>query len=323
MHSHTLTSASPLASRFSAWLRERYPFANALLFFFIYLSTAAVVRAGQTGSIELSLRDLIGCLVTWSFFLLLRIFDEHKDYAQDCQNHPQRVLQSGLIELRHLKIAGVLAVVAQGLWSLWLDHDFGALPGPVSLAWAALMLWSGLMAREFFVPVWLNRHLTWYALSHMLVMPLAVWWLAQLALPGTDLNPALLSTMSLAFISGFCFEITRKTKGPEEERESIDSYSRIFGSRGSALLVLGLVSAMLANQLWLLELLLGRLPIWAIALLLVVYGLAVRQLLTFIRMPSAALRSKNEAFVALAMLAGYAVLIAALAIERGLTLLMI
>nr|WP_298141809.1 hypothetical protein [uncultured Pseudomonas sp.] len=319
MHSHTLTSASPFASRFAAWLSERFPFANALLFFFIYLSTATVVRAGYAGAIELSLRDLIGCLITWSFFLLLRILDEHKDYAQDCLNHPQRVLQSGLIGLRHLKIAGGLALLAQGLWSLALDQQWGELPGPVSLAWAILLVWTGLMTKEFFVPTWLNRHLTWYAISHMLVMPLAVWWLANLALPGAELSPALLSAMSLALISGFCFEITRKTKGPEEERESIDSYSRIFGSRGAALLVLVLVSAMLGNQLWLLEQLLGALPLWALVLLLVVYGLAVRQLLAFIRRPSAALRNKNEAFVALAMLVGYAVLIAALAVERGLT----
>ena len=323
MHSHTLTSASPLASRFAAWLRERFPFATALLFLFIYLGTAAVVLASQLGTIELSLRDLIGCLVTWSFFLLLRILDEHKDYAQDCHNHPQRVLQSGLIELRHLKVAGVLALAAQGLWSLWLDRELGGPPGPVSLAWVALLLWTGLMTKEFFVPAWLNRHLTCYALSHMLVMPFAVWWLAQLALPGAALNPALLSSMSLAFISGFCFEITRKTKGPEEERESIESYSRIFGSRAAALLVLALVSAMLANQLWLLQLLLGGLPIWTLVLLLAVYGLAVRQLLAFIRRPSAPLRNKNQAFVGLAMLAGYAVLIAALAIEHGLTLSMI
>ena len=323
MNTHTLTATSPFASRFGAWLRERFPFANALLFFILYLSTAAVVRAGQLGSIDLSLQDLIGCLVTWSFFLLLRVLDEQKDYALDCQNHPQRGLQSGLIELRHLKIVGLLAVIAQGLWSLWLDRAYGSLPGPVTLAWAVLMLWTGLMAKEFFVHDWLNRHLTWYALSHMLVMPLVVWWLANLALPGAALTPALLSMMGLAFISGFCFEITRKTKGPEEERESIDSYSRIFGTRGSAVLVLALVTAMVANQLWLIDLLTARLPIWTVVLLLIFYGLAVHRLIAFIRAPSAALRGKNEAFVALAMLAGYAVLIAVAVLERGLTLSLI
>ncbi|MES2818139.1 MAG: prenyltransferase [Pseudomonadota bacterium] len=320
MHTHALSTASPFASRFSAWLKERFPFANALLFFILYLTTAAVVRAGLGGSVDLSLQDLVGCLITWSFFLLLRVLDEHKDYAQDCQNHPQRVLQSGLITLGHLKTAGLLAVLAQLMWSLWLDRGLGMLPGPVTLAWAALMLWTGLMAKEFFIHDWLNRHLTWYALSHMLVMPLVVWWLANLALPGVALSPALLSMMSLAFVSGFCFEITRKTKGPEEERDSIDSYSRVFGTRSSALVVMALVTAMVANQLWLLDLLVGRLPVWAVLVLLAFYGLAVRQLLAFIRAPSAALRGKNEALVALTMLAGYAVLIAVVVIERGLIL---
>lgn len=319
MHTHSLTIASPFGSRFLAWLRERFPFANALLFFILYLATAAVVRAGQAGHLELSLGDLIGCLVTWSFFLLLRVLDEHKDYALDCQNHPQRVLQRGLIELRHLKVVGLLAVAAQGLWSLWLDQRIGQ----VTLAWVALLAWTGLMAKEFFIHDWLNRHLTWYAVSHMLVMPLVVWWLANLALPGIRLSPSLLSLMALAFISGFCFEITRKTKGPEEERDSIDSYSRIFGTRSSAVLVVVLVSAMLLNQLWLIRLLVAQLPIWAPVLLLVFYVLALRQLIAFIRLPSAALRGKNEAFVALTMLAGYAVLIAVVAAEHGLSLTLI
>ncbi|OHC29546.1 MAG: prenyltransferase [Pseudomonadales bacterium RIFCSPLOWO2_12_59_9] len=315
MHTLALTNASPFSSRFLAWLKERFPFANALLFFILYLATAAVARAGQTGSIDLSLQDLLSCLVTWSFFLLLRVLDEHKDYQLDCQNHPQRVLQSGLINLGHLKLAGLLAVAGQLLWSLWLDRGIGQ----VTLAWVALLVWTGLMAKEFFIPEWLTRHLTWYAVSHMLVMPLIVWWLANLAVPGCSLTPQLQVMMALAFVSGFCFEITRKTKGPEEERDSIESYSRIFGTRGSALLVLLLVSAMTLNQLWLIQLLLGQLPIWALLVLLAFYALSVRQLLSFIRAPSAALRGKNEACVALTMLAGYAVLIAVVVIEHGLS----
>ena len=54
-------------------------------------------------------------------------------------------------------------------------------------------------------------------------------------------------------------------------------------------------------------------------LLLVFYVLALRQLIAFIRFASAALRGKNEACVALTMLAGYAVLIAVVVIEHGLS----
>lgn len=316
MNALPLSHSSPLASRFLAWMKERFPFANALLFFILYLTTAAVARAVLDRPIGLGLADLFGCLVTWSFFLLLRVFDEHKDYELDCHNHPHRVLQSGLIHLRHLKVAGVLAVLAQLAWSLWLDRGIGQ----VTYAWLALLGWTLLMAKEFFVGEWLNRHLTWYAVSHMLVMPLLVWWLANLALPGVALGLELKVMMALAFVSGFCFEITRKTKGPEEERDSVESYSRIFGTRGSALVVLTLVTAMLLNQLWLIQLLAGVLDLWPLLVLGAFYLLALRQLGLFLKAPSANGRVKNEAVVALTMLAGYAVLIAVAVQQHSLHL---
>lgn len=310
------TLNDPLATRFMAWIHERFPFANALLFFILYLATAAVARANLGGAVSFNLGDVLNSLLAWSFFLLLRVFDEHKDFALDCLNHPQRVLQSGLISLKHLQVAAAIAIAAQLSYSLWLDRGFGA----TSTAWLMLFGWTCLMGKELFIADWLTRHLTWYALSHMLVMLPIVWWLANLAVPGVTLSLPLIALMSLAFISGFCFEITRKTKGPEEERDSIESYSRIFGTRGSALVVIALVSAMSLNQLWLIYLLVGQVPLWAPLLLLALYALALRQLLSFIRAPSAALRSKNEACVALTMLAGYAVLIAVVAIEHGLSL---
>ncbi len=316
MSTATLTLEAPLPSRILAWMHERFPFANALLFFILYLTTAAVARAGD-GALSLSLADLAGCLVTWSFFLLLRVFDEHKDYALDCQNHPHRVLQSGLISLTHLKVLGVLAVIAQLGYSLWLDQGIGQ----VTLSWLALLVWTCLMGKEFFVGEWLNKHLTWYAVSHMLVMPLVVFWLANLALPEVALSIELKAMMLLAFISGFCFEITRKTKGTDEERDTVESYSRIFGTQGSAWVVLGLVSAMLACQLWLLWLLAGTPSLWTLIILGAFYGLALRQVWRFMATPTAALREKNEAVVALDMLAGYAVVIGVSVSQQGVSLL--
>jgi 4-hydroxybenzoate polyprenyltransferase len=308
----TLTLAAPLATRLNAWMKERFAPANALLFFILYLTTAAVARAGAAGGVALSLRDVIGCLVTWSFFLLLRIFDEHKDYELDCRNHPRRVLQSGLITLTHLRVLGVLAILLQLGWSFVQGGS------AVLAAWALLFAWTCLMGREFFIADWLTRHLTWYAVSHMLVMPLIVWWLAQLAVPGIALTAPLQLLMLLAFVSGFCFEITRKTKGPEEERDTVESYSRIFGTQGAAWVVIGLVTAMVACQVWLIQVLAGAVVPWALALLAVAFVFALRQLRAFLQAPSAALREKNEAVVALTMLAGYAVLMAVVVMQHGL-----
>ncbi len=311
----TLTLSTPLPGRLLAWMKERFAPANALLFFILYLTTAAVTRAGAEGAVAVSLHDAIGCLVTWSFFLLLRIFDEHKDYELDCRNHPGRVLQSGLISLGHLRVLGALALALQVGWSLWLDGGVG----PATMAWGLMFAWTCLMGREFFIADWLTRHLTWYAVSHMLVMPLIVWWLAQLAVPGAPLSAPLQVLMLLAFVSGFCFEITRKTKGPEEERDTVESYSRIFGTRGAARVVMALVTAMVACQVWLIVVLTGTLVPWALLVLALFYALGLWQLRAFLQTPSAAARGKNEAVVALTMLAGYAVLMAVVVAQHGLT----
>lgn len=329
-----LSLASPLPRRLRAWMQERFAPANALLFFILYLTTAAVVRAGEGAAVTLSWRDAIGCLVTWSFFLLLRVFDEHKDYELDCRNHPQRVLQSGLVTLAHLKILGATAIALQLAWALTLDLTLAASAAPVTAmagagtaaaalgvpvlaAWAAMFAWTCLMGREFFIADWLTRHLTTYAVSHMLVMPLIVWWLAQMAQPGAAFSPALAWLMALAFVSGFCFEITRKTRGPEEERDGVDSYSRIFGTRGAAMVVMVLVTVMVACQVALIQVLAGAGVPWALALLLLAWALGLAQLRAFRATPSAAAREKNEAVVALTMLAGYAVVMAVVLAQRG------
>ena len=217
------TSASmndALSSRIFAWMDERFPFKNALLFFILYLTSAVVARSTLDGEVQVSLVDVLACIVTWSLFLVIRIFDEHKDYALDVVNHPQRVLQSGLITLKHLKVLGVVAIFAQLLFSIYAD---GFSFGGATISYLIMFVYLCLMGAEFFCGEWLEKRLTLYAFSHMLIMPLIVFWLANLAVPNAVLNESLMVMMLLAFISGFCFEITRKTKGIEEERDTVDS----------------------------------------------------------------------------------------------------
>ena len=302
-----VTGDSPFAKRLLAWFSERFPFANALLFFILYLTGAAVARHAF-GAVFISTADIVGCLVTWSYFLVLRIFDEHKDYELDLKNHPQRVLQSGLITLAHLRVLGAIAIGAQILWSLYVDDwQFGA----ATLAWVIAFAWTCLMGKEFFCGEWLEKRLTLYAFSHMLVMPLIVWWLVNLGASGVEMTDSVILLMAVAFVSGFCFEITRKTKGADEERDTVDSYSRIFGARGAAAIVMVLVLAMGALQLALIADLAGGVRWWATVIIALFTALALKMLLSYRSNPTAAGREKNEGTVALLMLAGYAVTIAA------------
>ena len=316
MTTPSVTMSDTLPKRILAWMDERFPFANALLFFILYLTSAVVARSTLEGEISLSLLDVASCIVTWSLFLVIRIFDEHKDYELDVKNHPQRVLQSGLITLKHLKILGVISVAVQVMWSLALDgFTFGA----VTISWLIMFVYLCLMGAEFFCGEWLEKRLTLYALSHMLIMPLIVYWLANLAVPGVELSAPLIIMMVLAFVSGFCFEITRKTRGPEEERDTVDSYSRIFGTKGSAYVVIGLIFGMLATQIALIHFL-GATPVWAYGIALVaMFFMSVSQVIKFIKEPTLKGREKNEAAVAINMLAGYLIVMIAVFVENGFT----
>ena len=313
------TSASmndALSSRIFAWMDERFPFKNALLFFILYLTSAVVARSALDGEVQVSLVDVLACIVTWSLFLVIRIFDEHKDYALDVVNHPQRVLQSGLITLKHLKVLGVVAVFSQLLFSIYAD---GFSFGGATISYLIMFVYLCLMGAEFFCGEWLEKRLTLYAFSHMLIMPLIVFWLANLAVPNAVLNESLLVMMLLAFISGFCFEITRKTKGIEEERDTVDSYSRIFGTKGSAYIVMLLVSMMLLSQGALLFVLDVNYIGWLLIPLILMYAVAIRQVKRFIANSTIEGREKNEAAVAINMLIGYLVIIIAVLVNNGMT----
>lgn len=320
MAEQTLSLQDPLARRILAWMDERFPFANAVLFFILYLVSAWLARyLGGEGAIQVGAADVVACLVTWSFFLLLRVFDEHKDYELDVKNHPQRVLQSGLITLNHLKVLGAIGVVLQLAWSLYLD---GGVFGPVTTAWAVMVGWSLLMLKEFFCGEWLEKRLTLYAFSHMLIMPLIVWWLMQMGQPGLVWTPLAGLMMALSFVTGFGFEITRKTRGPEEERDTVDSYTKVFGVRGASCIVMLLIGGMALAQIllvfYVIDGLAWRLGLWAV--LLAGAFMALDSVKKFWLAPSLAGRERNEKAVALCMLIGYAVLLLALGVERGLAL---
>ena len=315
----SLSLESPFASRFSAWLDERFPIKNAVLFSTLYLGALLAGRAFTApGQLSLGLEDLGGFMAVWSFFLMLRVFDEHKDYELDLANHPQRVLQSGLITLGHLKIAGVLAVVVQLGVSLWFDRGFGR----VTLFWTATMVWSLLMAKEFFVGHWLAKRLIPYAVSHMLAMPLAILWMMQMgaAPSGAPLPVAAGALAAMAFFSGFAFEIARKTRAPEDERPTVDSYTKILGTRGASLTTLVILVVGGVIEAVLLALLPGERRLWiAVGVVALVLAFVAVPLVKFAQKPSSAAAKKAEAAAGVAMLVQYVVLITMLIAERGVT----
>ena len=311
----TLTMQSPFPRRFLAWIDERFPFANSLLFFSLY-ATAVLLGsfAANDGAIEIGVRELAGFLPVWCFFLLLRVYDEHKDYEADCQNYPERVLQRGLITLGHLKVVGGLAIATQLFGSLLLDGGFGM----ITMWWLAVFVYSVLMAKEFFVGEWLEKRLALYATSHMAIMPLALLWMVQIGAGQQSLPIEVGLLAALSFLSGGAFEVTRKLRAPEEEREEVDSYTKVFGVKGAPLVVsllLGLsvvVLGLMASWIF------GQTPGigWFVALGAILVA-PVILLMKFRSDPTPKTRKTTEAVVGLSMLASYIFMISVILAERG------
>ena len=111
-----LSLQDPFPRRLRAYLGERFPLGgNVLLIISYYSSNQFLARtlAHPGEPMSYSLRSLAGAVMLLCMFFHLRVFDEHKDFEEDGRHYPQRVLQRGLVTLRHLKILGGIALALE------------------------------------------------------------------------------------------------------------------------------------------------------------------------------------------------------------------
>jgi hypothetical protein len=303
-------------SALAAWMRERFPVRNAVFFAVFYATALLVARATARGPgpVVLTLRDLAGFVAVWCFFLMLRVFDEHKDFEADAIAHPTRVLQRGLITLGDLKRVGGVAIAVQLGIGLWLDRGIG----PVTGWWVAAFAWSILMAREFFVRAWIRRHLVVYALTHIVVMAILAMWIATMGAPRAVHAAASWAFAALSLFAGLAFEIARKMRAPEQEHPLADSYTQALGVPRASLLLVGTVIGAALAAIGLTSLLTGRVGMIAVVPVGAVAVLAALSIARFRSRPTPAAARRSEAAVGVAALATHVVVIATLLVAHGL-----
>lgn len=231
-----LTGASPLVSRWRAYFKVRFPLlGHGLLIASFYSSNQFLAHAlTQPGTpMHYDISSLLGYITILCFFFHLRVFDDHKDYDEDCRNYSDRVLQRGVISLGELKLLGGIAIVIE--FVLAASQGSGVL-----ISVLAAFGYSVLMLKEFLLRHWLKRHFLIYASTHMLIMPLLAVVVFCFATGGFPWQaPGWFWLYSfVSFFVGFNWEVSRKIRAPEEEREGVDSYTKIFGTYGAAYVVL-------------------------------------------------------------------------------------
>ncbi len=167
---------------------------------------------------------LVGVFTTVTLFLLVRIFDEHKDAEDDARYRSHLPVPRGLVTLGELRKVGVAVVVVQ----LLLNGYF--FPKMLWL-YAMVMGYLLLMGKEFFVAEWLKRHQFWYITSHMFIIPLIDVYASGLDwfLAGATAPTGLLFFFAVSYMNGIVLEVGRKIKAPADESEGVLSYTYQLG----------------------------------------------------------------------------------------------
>ncbi|NTV15462.1 MAG: UbiA family prenyltransferase [Desulfobulbaceae bacterium] len=312
---HALSSQSPFRQRLAAYLAERFPLINHGVLIVSYYSSnqfLAQVLTHPQSPVRYSQSTTLGAATLFCLFFHLRVFDEHKDYAEDLVHYPERLLSRGLISLDQLKIMGGIAITAELTLALWRSPA-------ATVAVLLALAFSLLMLKEFFVGPWLRRHFLLYAVSHMFIMPL-------LALVAFSFTTGLMAWQApgwfwlyalVGFFVSFNWEISRKIRAPEDERDGVDSYSKIFGTVGAANLVL-IIRVIDTALVWLVGLHLCLAP-WFYGVLLALFGLCLVGYCQFRTRPCAATAKRLADYAGLYIVAFDLTLAVALVGRFGIT----
>lgn len=231
------TAVIPHASmgrRLLAYLMERFPLhINVPVAFFGFYGYYFLVQLlhGAT-TLAVTPASLAGAVTLTAFGMLLRIFDEFKDLANDARFFPDRPVPAGRVLLGDLKLLGWGLVVLM----LGLNLRQGLAP----VAFLGLMGFALLTYKYFFVPELHARSLPLTLATHSPLTALSLLYTLAVFLDDQHLGWSQAPGLALWGIPMFwllviAWETSRKIRVPEEE-DGYQTYSAVFGARGAAVL---------------------------------------------------------------------------------------
>jgi hypothetical protein len=177
--------------------------------------------------------SIIAAVNVMLLFIFSRISDEFKDYEVDKVYFPNRPLPSGRVSFKDLAILKWICVfLIFGLNILW--HT--AIP-----AFLVMFLFFFLMSKWFFIPKILANNRILILLTHAPVYIFMMMFI--IALYTNPLNITLISKehilISVWFVlPGVIWEIARKIRSPEEDKDGYQSYSQMLGFRKATFILI-------------------------------------------------------------------------------------
>lgn len=219
------------------YIKERFPIPSALLFSLGFAAFTLGLSSNSNAGIrnyQDSLINLVLLSNVFLFFLLRqRTIDEFRDADHDLKYFPDRPVPRGLISKKQVLLLGLFAFVLEITSAYFVGHKhFGF--------YILFFLYSLLMAKEFFIPKWLNKHFTTYFLIHEVIfLLLGLFFLIALNPDDVRFNLHTLILLTVLTTAPMSIEIIRKFSPRYDTlgKAVADTYSTVWG-RSNSLLIL-------------------------------------------------------------------------------------
>lgn len=242
-----LTPQSPFPLRLLAYSNERFPYWQVAAQFPMFLGAFLVGQAAVGRDPHFTWAVLIGFIGFVAYTLMVRAIDDHKDWDHDITHYPDRVLQSGLITLKHLKIVGIICFLLSILVSLIIDGGIGR----VTMWWAIIVVSNNLVQfvqiKNPKIGTWLESRRVLLALTVVPFWGLGSVWIAQMGADDRWLTAEIWWLVALWCVGAFLLEIARKSQDPDDTRETVVDYTKKSSSWTRSLGLVGTVATLVAS----------------------------------------------------------------------------
>lgn len=210
----------------AVYIKERFPLPAVLLFASGYaavtIGTALSVNLWQDNLMAAIKLTLLITVCFTGFLLRQRVVDEFKDAVHDAKYFPDRPYSRGLITKKQLIGLGLFALILE----LYAVMSLG-----MTLFYLPVFLFSLLMAKEFFMSVFLQKHFTLYFLFHECIFILFGFYFWQVLQNIHSTIDNFFLYLLIVTIAPISVEIIRKF-APRKSKNGLvvnDSYGSVWG----------------------------------------------------------------------------------------------
>ena len=214
--------------------KERFEPVSHLTMIVVFMVAHILVAKASIPLVASSMNFITLLIGVIAFYFKLRLYDEVKDYELDVVINKTRPLPRGLLNHKDM-YRGMAVCIAIEL----VCFSLMGLESFISIVIA--ILYSLLMYKEFFIAEKIRPYLTTYALVHTIVTTLLSFaifsFLTKLTILEVIGTRSFLSFAMANWLLFNIFEFGRKTFASSEERQSVDTYSSLFGRTGAVILV--------------------------------------------------------------------------------------